>query len=112
MLSAEMLAWWGTACIATRSPLTSSTDIRAQPTTPRREMKNLSNHGTALLVAALFVVLAGATFAQAPANNSLLISPGDQLHITILDMPDLEQEPRVTDAGDVPVQGIGNVKVS
>jgi polysaccharide biosynthesis/export protein len=75
-------------------------------------MKTLSIHGTALLVAALFVVLAGTAFAQAPANNSLLISPGDQLHITILDMPDLEQEPRVTDAGDVPVQGIGNVKVA
>jgi polysaccharide export outer membrane protein len=27
-------------------------------------------------------------------------------------MPDLEQEPRVTDAGDVPVQGIGNVQVA
>jgi len=69
-------------------------------------MKTLS-----ILETALFAVMAGTTVAQSPANNSLLISPGDQLHISVLDMPDLEQEPRVTDAGDVPVQGVGNVRV-
>ena len=61
---------------------------------------------------ALIVYAAGAVCAQTASNNSLLISPGDQLHITVLDMPDLEQEPRVTDAGDVPVEGIGNVRVA
>jgi polysaccharide export outer membrane protein len=40
-----------------------------------------------------------------------LISPGDELHISVLDMPEFEQTPRVTDAGDVPVQGIGSVRV-
>jgi polysaccharide export outer membrane protein len=59
----------------------------------------------------LLLAMAGAAFAQAP-YNSLLISPGDELHISILDMPDMDQSPRVTDAGDVPVQGIGSVRVA
>jgi polysaccharide biosynthesis/export protein len=59
----------------------------------------------------LFAVMAGTAFAQSPSKNSLLISPGDNLHITVLDMPNMEQHARVTDAGDVPVQGIGNVRV-
>jgi len=62
-------------------------------------------------VAALMTVMVGASLAQPPINNSLLISPGDQLHISIMDMPDMEQFPRVTDVGDIPVQGVGNVRV-
>jgi polysaccharide export outer membrane protein len=69
-------------------------------------MKTMRIHATVLLAA---LSLTGR--AQSPAGNSLLISPGDQLHITILGMPDMEQNPRVTDAGDVPVQGVGNVRV-
>jgi polysaccharide export outer membrane protein len=68
-------------------------------------MKTLSIHAAAFLAA-----MAGAAFAQAP-SNSLLISPGDELHVSIQDMPEMEQYPRVTDAGDVPVIGIGNVPV-
>jgi polysaccharide biosynthesis/export protein len=63
-----------------------------------------------IYAAALFVVVVGTAFAQPPANT-LLIAPGDELHISILDMPEMEQYPRVTDAGDVPVQGIGSVRV-
>jgi len=63
-------------------------------------------------VGTLIAALVGATLAQPPSSNSLLISAGDQLHISILDMPDMEQFPRVTDAGDIPVQGIGNVRVA
>lgn len=62
------------------------------------------------ICAAVLVALAWTAFAQS-TSNSLLIRPGDQLHISILDMPEMEQEPRVTDAGDVPVLGIGNVHV-
>jgi polysaccharide export outer membrane protein len=69
-------------------------------------MKTSSMH-----VAALFAVICGTAFAQSASSNSLLISSGDELHISILDMPEMEQTPRVTDAGDVPVQGIGNVQV-
>ena len=60
---------------------------------------------------ALFAVVTGTVLAQSPSKNSLLISTGDNLHITVLDMPNMEQHARVTDAGDVPVQGIGNVRV-
>jgi polysaccharide export outer membrane protein len=64
-------------------------------------------------IAALIVAMAaGTAFAQSPTSNSLVISPGDELHISVLDMPDMEQFPRVTDAGDVPVHGIGNVHVA
>jgi polysaccharide export outer membrane protein len=65
-----------------------------------------------IFAAVLLAAIPGAALAQSPSNNSLLISPGDELHISILDMPDLEQFPRVTDAGDVPVQGIGSVRVA
>lgn len=70
-------------------------------------MKNLS-----IQAAALFAVVIGTAVAQSPSGNSLLISPGDSIHITVLDNPDLDQRARVTDAGEVPVQGIGNVKVA
>ena len=63
-------------------------------------------------IAALIALAAGTAFAQSPSSNSLVISPGDELHISVLDMPDMEQFPRVTDAGDVPVHGIGNVHVA
>jgi len=60
----------------------------------------------------IFAGLAGYAIAQSPSTNSLLISPGDNLHISVLDMPEMNQYARVTDAGDVPVQGIGNVRVA
>ena len=60
---------------------------------------------------ALFAVMTGTALAQSPSKNSLLIDPGDNLHITVLDMPEMEQYARVTDAGEVPVQGVGNVRV-
>ena len=37
---------------------------------------------------ALFAVMAGTAFAQSPSKNSLLIRPGDNLHISVLDMPE------------------------
>jgi polysaccharide biosynthesis/export protein len=54
-------------------------------------------------------VLSAASLA---ASESLLIGPGDQLHIRVADTPEMDQHPRVTDAGEVPVEAIGNVKVS
>jgi polysaccharide export outer membrane protein len=61
---------------------------------------------------ALFVSMAAAAVAQTPAHNSLLINSGDSLHISVLDMPELDQHARVTDTGEVPVQGVGSVHVS
>jgi polysaccharide export outer membrane protein len=59
----------------------------------------------------LLAAITGMAFAQSASTNTLLIGPGDDLHISIQDMPEMEQYPRVTDAGDVPISGIGNVRV-
>jgi polysaccharide export outer membrane protein len=66
------------------------------------------------LVASLIVCLSmPALFsAIAGAQNSLLIAPGDLLHIHVADTPEMEADARVTDRGAVPVVGIGDVTVS
>lgn len=46
------------------------------------------------------------------ARESLLIGAGDLLHIQVADTPEMEQHARVTDAGEVPIEGAGNVKVT
>ncbi len=46
------------------------------------------------------------------ALESLLIGPGDQIKVKVADTPEMDQHPRVTDAGEVPIEGAGNVKVS
>ncbi len=46
------------------------------------------------------------------AQESLLIGPGDQLHVQVLDTPELEQHPRVTDSGEIPLAGVGTLKVA
>ena len=61
---------------------------------------------------ALLLLLEISTASSAfAASESLLIGPGDQLRIQVADTPEMEQHPRVTDAGEVPVEGAGNVKV-
>jgi polysaccharide biosynthesis/export protein len=50
--------------------------------------------------------------AFATTSESLLIGPGDTLHVQVLDTPELEQHPRVTDSGEIPLIGIGNLKVA
>jgi polysaccharide biosynthesis/export protein len=45
-------------------------------------------------------------------RESLLIGPGDALHIQVYDTPEMEQKARVTDSGEIPVSFIGNVKVA
>ena len=49
---------------------------------------------------------------KAPAKESLLIGPGDLLHVTILREPELEQHARVLDSGDVSLPLIGGVHVA
>jgi polysaccharide biosynthesis/export protein len=63
-----------------------------------------------LVVFCLAVLFAISTFSN--PQETLLIGPGDTLHVQILDTPEMEQHPRVTDAGEIPVIGIGNVKVA
>jgi polysaccharide export outer membrane protein len=50
--------------------------------------------------------------ASAATTESLLIGPGDRLFVHVIDTPEADQHPTVTDAGEIPVIGIGNVKVS
>ncbi len=50
--------------------------------------------------------------AMAQTTESLLIGPGDMLHITVFDTPELEQHARVTDDGNVPLVFLGNVHVA
>ena len=45
-------------------------------------------------------------------NESLLIGPGDMLHVQVFDTPELEQHARVTDTGDLPLVMGGNVHVA
>jgi polysaccharide export outer membrane protein len=46
------------------------------------------------------------------AQESLLIAPGDMVHVTVLEAPELEQHSRVTDAGEYPLIMGGNVKIA
>jgi polysaccharide biosynthesis/export protein len=52
------------------------------------------------------------TGAWAQNSESLLIGPGDLLHVQVFDTPELEQHARVTDAGELPLLMGGNVKVA
>lgn len=47
-----------------------------------------------------------------PPKESLLIGPGDLLHVTVLREPELEQQVRVLDSGEVNLPLIGDVHVA
>jgi polysaccharide export outer membrane protein len=59
-----------------------------------------------ILIGFLFAVCAAA---QQP--ESLLIGPGDLLHVQVFDTPELGQDARVTDTGELPLLLGGDVKV-
>jgi polysaccharide export outer membrane protein len=69
-------------------------------------MKNLPRFCTLLLLLACF---ASASRAQ---KDSLLIGPGDLLHLLVYDTPEMEQHARVTDTGNIPFNFLGNVNVA
>ena len=51
--------------------------------------------------------------AEKPAvRESLLIGPGDLLHVTVMREPELEQRVRVLDSGDIALPLIGNVHLT
>ena len=61
---------------------------------------------------AILAILLFAAWAGAQQPESLLIGPGDLLHVQVFDTPELEQKSaRVTDAGELPLLLGGNVKV-
>jgi polysaccharide biosynthesis/export protein len=60
----------------------------------------------------LGLLTVGISAARAQDKNTLLIAPGDVLHVQVADTPEMEEHARVTDQGNIPVIGIGDVKVS
>jgi polysaccharide export outer membrane protein len=48
----------------------------------------------------------------AQGQDSLLIGPGDQIQVQVYDTPEMSQQPRVTDQGNVPLAFIGSVHVA
>ena len=62
-----------------------------------------------LKVLLILIATALACFGQ---TESLLIGPGDELRVEVFDTPEMSQRVRVTDAGEVPLMFIGNVKVA
>jgi len=62
-----------------------------------------------LKVLLISIVTAAACFGQ---TESLLIGPGDGLRVEVFDTPEMSQEVRVTDVGEIPLLFIGNVKVA
>jgi len=60
-----------------------------------------------------FIILTSfASSGLAATTETLLIGPGDRLFIHVTDTPEIDQHPNVTDAGEIPVVGVGNIKVS
>lgn len=59
----------------------------------------------------ILAVLAAGCLAQ-QQKESLLIGPGDLLRIQVFDTPEMDQRPRVTDGGSVPVLFVGEVHVA
>jgi len=62
-----------------------------------------------LIISSLFIFTMVSAIAQ--TTESILIGPGDMLHILVFDTPELEQHARVTDDGNVPLVFLGNVHV-
>jgi polysaccharide export outer membrane protein len=60
----------------------------------------------------LLFVLLNANISVPAQNESLLIGPGDLLHLQVYDTPEMEQRARVTDAGTIPFSFLGSVGVS
>ena len=56
----------------------------------------------------LFIIAAPSVMAQ---QESLLIGPGDTLHVQVFDTPELEEVARVNDKGELPLIMGGSVKV-
>lgn len=60
-------------------------------------------------ILALVALCAGISSAQ---NDSLLIGPGDQISVQVLEAPELAQHARVTDSGELPLLLGGEVKIA
>jgi polysaccharide export outer membrane protein len=63
------------------------------------------------VVSLMFCVLAVPIISQAQ-TESLLIGPGDLIQVDVMDTPELEQQVRVTDSGEVSLAYIGSIHVA
>lgn len=64
------------------------------------------------LVSIVMMACALRPLAATAQNESLLIGPGDLVQMDVMDTPEMEQQVRVTDAGNIPLAYIGNVHVA
>src|SRR3984957_12327826 len=60
----------------------------------------------------LWFLLLNSAVSLPSQNESLLIGPGDLLHLQVYDTPEMEQRARVTDAGTIPFSFLGKVEVT
>jgi polysaccharide export outer membrane protein len=65
-----------------------------------------------LRVLGLISIVMVSTLSFGGTSETLLIGSGDTLHVSVLDTPELDQHPRVTDSGDIPLIGVGDLNVS
>jgi len=60
----------------------------------------------------IFVLAFSSTWGWTQTSNSLLIGPGDMLHIVVFDTPELEQQVRVVDDGKISLVLGGTIPVA
>ena len=61
---------------------------------------------------AIFFLLSYLAVPCLAQQESLLIGPGDMIQVDVMDTPEMEQQVRVTDDGDVPLAYIGSIHVA
>ena len=61
------------------------------------------------MIALVSIVLMPTSFGQ---KESLLIGPGDQVHVEVFDTPELSSTARVDDKGDMPLLMGGSVHIA
>src|SRR5271165_3349179 len=79
------------------------TDIASSTPEARKDIRRMFK---AIL---LTFLMTSTVFAQ---NESLLIGPGDQVHVQVFDTPDLDESARVTDDGELPLILGGKIRLA
>jgi polysaccharide export outer membrane protein len=66
----------------------------------------------AIVVASIFMLQAIVHAEPARPQESLLLSPGDLIHVMVFDVPELEQHARIADSGEVTLALVGKITVA
>src|ERR1700739_3894849 len=90
--------------------MASTTATRAAPSTTRKAKPAGREIVMKKIVFVCLMSLPLTVLAQ--QGESLRIGAGDQIHVSVIDSPELDQHPRVTDAGEVPLLGVRAVKIA